>query len=68
MAEPNAMVTSRHRFRIWKASLPATEKQVHATHRFAQEKRKGENNAVTHKIDLAVEGERENIGSSPSKK
>ena len=69
MAEPIAMVASRHHFRIWKA--PATwkghEMWVGAgTHDigFAKDKR---NNGVTHKIDPAVDGERDNIGSSLQK-
>jgi len=69
MAEPIAMVASRHHFRIWKASFTwkGREAWVGAgTHDigFAKDKR---NNNVTHKIDPAVDGERDNIGSSLQK-
>lgn len=69
MAEPIAMVASRHHFRIWKASFTCNGKQVWVgagTHDigFAKDKR---NNNVTHKIDPAVDGERDNIGSSLQK-
>jgi hypothetical protein len=66
MAEPIAMVASRHHFRIWKAPFTWNEREVWigaGTHDigFAKDKR---NNNVTHKIDPAVDGERDNIGSS----
>jgi len=66
MAEPIAMVASRHHFRVWKAPFTwnGTEVWVGAgTHDigFAKDKR---NNNVTHKIDPAVDGERNNIASS----
>ena len=66
MAEPIAMVASRHHFRMWKAPFTwnGTEVWVGAgTHDigFAKDKR---NNNVTHKIDPAVDGERDNIASS----
>jgi hypothetical protein len=66
MAEPIAMVASRHHFRIWKAPFTWKGQDVWVgagTHDigFAKDKR---NNSVTHKIDPAVDGERDNIGSS----
>jgi hypothetical protein len=69
MAEPIAMVASRHHFRIWKAPFTWNGSEVWVgagTHDigFAKDKR---NNNVTHKIDPAVDGERENIGSSLQK-
>lgn len=69
MAEPIAMVASRHHFRIWKAPLTWGGQEVWVgagTHDigFAKDKR---NNNVTHKIDPAVDGERDNIGSSLQK-
>jgi hypothetical protein len=69
MAEPIAMVASRHHFRIWKAPFTWQGKEVWAgagTHDigFAKDKRNG---SVTHKIDPVVDGERDNIGSSLQK-
>jgi hypothetical protein len=69
MAEPIAMVASRNHFRIWKAPFTWKGQEVWAgagTHDigFAKDKR---NNDVTHKIDPAVDGERDNIGSSLQK-
>jgi len=69
MAEPIAMVASRHHFRIWKAPFTWNGSEVWVgagTHDigFAKDKR---NNNVTHKIDPAVDGERDNIGSSLQK-
>ena len=69
MAEPIAMVASRHHFRIWKAPFTWNGKEVWVgagTHDigFAKDKR---NNNVTHKIDPAVDGERDNIGTSLQK-
>jgi hypothetical protein len=69
MAEPIAMVASRHHFRIWKAPFTWQGREVWVgagTHDigFAKDKR---NNSVTHKIDPAVDGERDNIGSSLQK-
>ena len=69
MAEPIAMVASRHHFRIWKAPFTWNGSEVWVgagTHDigFAKDKR---NNSVTHKIDPAVDGERDNIGSSLQK-
>ena len=68
-AEPIAMVASRHHFRIWKAPFTWKDKEVWVgagTHDigFARDQRNG---SVTHKIDPAVDGERENIGSSLQK-
>jgi len=64
MADPIAMVASRHHFRIWKAPFTWKGLEVWAgagTHDigFAKDKR---NSSVTHKIDAAVDGERDNIG------
>lgn len=69
MAEPIAMVASRHHFRIWKAPFTWNGHEVWVgagTHDigFAKDKR---NNNVTHKIDPVVDGERDNIGSSLQK-
>lgn len=69
MADPIAMVASRHHFRIWKAPFAWKGQEVWVgagTHDigFAKDKR---NNNVTHKIDPSVDGERENIGSSLQK-
>jgi hypothetical protein len=69
MADPIAMVASRHHFRIWKAPFTWKGQPVWVgagTHDigFAKDKR---NNNVTHKIDPAVDGERDNIGASLQK-
>lgn len=69
MADPIAMVASRHHFRIWKAPFTWKNQEVWVgagTHDigFAKDKR---NNSVTHKIDPAVDGERDNIGASLQK-
>jgi hypothetical protein len=69
MAEPIAMVASRHHFRIWKAPFTWKGQEVWVgagTHDigFAKDKR---NNSVTHKIDPAIDGERDNIGTSLQK-
>jgi len=69
MAEPIAMVASRHHFRIWKAPFTWQNQEVWVgagTHdiAFAKDKRNG---SVTHKIDPAVDGERDNIGASLQK-
>src|SRR5271165_3721226 len=66
MAEPYAMVASRHHFRIWKAPATYKGQQVWAgagTHDIGFEKDQ-RNGKVTHKIDPAVDGERDNIGQS----
>ncbi|HLZ40915.1 MAG TPA: LssY C-terminal domain-containing protein [Candidatus Sulfotelmatobacter sp.] len=69
MAEPIAMVASRHHFRIWKAPFTWKGQEVWVgagTHDigFAKDQR---NNSVTHKIDPSVDGERDNIGRSIQK-
>jgi hypothetical protein len=69
MAEPIAMVASRHHFRIWRAPFTWNGQEVWCgagTHDigFAKDKR---NNNVTHKIDPAVDGERDNVGASLQK-
>jgi hypothetical protein len=69
MAEPIAMVASRHHFRIWKAPFTWNGEPVWVgagTHDigFAKDKRNG---SVTHKIDPLVDGERDNIGGSLQK-
>ncbi len=69
MAEPIAMVASRHHFRLWKTSYTYQGQPVWAgagTHDigFAKDKRNGN---VTHKIDPNVDGERTNIGQSLEK-
>ena len=69
MAEPIAMVASRHHFRMWKAPFTWKGREVWVgagTHDigFAKDKRNG---SVTHKIDPAVDGERDNIGGSLQK-
>jgi LssY C-terminus len=68
-ADPIAMVASRHHFRIWKAPFTWQGHDVWVgagTHDigFAKDKRNGN---VTHKIDPAVDAERENIGASLQK-
>jgi len=68
-AEPIAMVASRHHFRIWKAPFTWNGHEVWVgagTHDvgFAKDRRNG---SVTHKIDPAVDGERDNIGNSLQK-
>jgi len=69
LAEPIAMVASRHHFRIWKAPFMWQGHEVWCgagTHDigFAKDKRNG---SVTHKIDPAVDGERDNIGATLQK-
>jgi|ERR1700683_250118 hypothetical protein len=66
MADPIAMVASRHHFRIWKAPFTWKGQEVWAGAGtrdigFAKDKRNGK---ITHKIDPLVDGERDNIGSS----
>jgi hypothetical protein len=68
-AEPYAVVASRHHFRIWKAPFEYNGHQVWVgagTHDIGFEKDQ-RNGSVTHKIDPAVDGERENIGASLQK-
>jgi LssY C-terminus len=69
MADPYAVVASRHHFRLWKSSFTWNGEPVWAgagTHDIGFEKDQRNGN-VTHKIDPAVDGERENIGSSLQK-
>jgi len=69
MAEPYAMVASRHHFRLWKAPFTWNGETVWVgagTHDIGFEKDQ-RNGKVTHKIDPAVDGERDNIGSSLQK-
>jgi LssY C-terminus len=69
MAEPYSVVASRHHFRIWKAPFQYNGQEVWVgagTHDIGFEKDQ-RNGSVTHKIDPAVDGERENIGASLQK-
>lgn len=69
MAEPYAVVASRHHFRIWKAPFTWNGETVWVgagTHDIGFEKDQ-RNGKVTHKIDPAVDGERDNIGDSLQK-
>ena len=69
MAEPYSVVASRHHFRIWKAPFTYNGQEVWVgagTHDIGFEKDQRNGN-VTHKIDPAVDGERENIGASLQK-
>jgi hypothetical protein len=69
MAEPYAVVASRHHFRIWKAPFTWNGQTVWVgagTHDIGFEKDQ-RNGQVTHKIDPAVDGERDNIGASLQK-
>jgi hypothetical protein len=66
LADPYAVVASRHHFRIWKAPFTWDGQQVWVgagTHDIGFEKDQ-RNGQVTHKIDPAVDGERDNIGST----
>jgi hypothetical protein len=68
-AEPYAVVASRHHFRIWKAPFQWNGQDVWAgagTHDIGFEKDQRNGN-VTHKIDPAVDGERDNIGATLQK-
>jgi hypothetical protein len=65
-AEPIAMVASRHHFRLWKAGFTSQGQPVWVgagTHDIGFE-RDQRNGKVTHKIDPAVDGERQNIAES----
>jgi hypothetical protein len=65
-AEPYAMVASRHHFRIWKTPFTYKDQTVWAgagTHDIGFEKDQ-RNGKVTHKIDPAVDGERDHIGAT----
>ena len=69
MAEPYSVVASRHHFRIWKAPFQFDGQEVWVgagTHDIGFEKDQ-RNGSVTHKIDPAVDGERDNIGASLQK-
>ena len=66
LADPYAMVASRHHFRIWKAPFTWKGQPVWigaGTHDVGFEKDQ-RNGKVTHKIDPAVDGERTNIGAT----
>jgi hypothetical protein len=68
-AEAYAVVASRHHFRIWKAAFQFNGMDVWVgagTHDIGFEKDQ-RNGKVTHKIDPAVDGERDNIGASLQK-
>jgi hypothetical protein len=68
-AEAYAVVASRHHFRLWKAPFTWNGQTVWVgagTHDIGFEKDQ-RNGSVTHKIDPAVDGERENIGASLQK-
>jgi hypothetical protein len=68
-AEPYAVVASRHHFRIWKAPVQWNGQDVWVgagTHDIGFEKDQ-RNGKVTHKIDPAVDGERDNIGGTLQK-
>jgi hypothetical protein len=65
-AEPYAMVASRHHFRIWKSPISYQGQPVWmgaGTHDIGFEKDQ-RNGKVTHKIDPAVDGERDHIAES----
>jgi len=68
-AQPYSVVASRHHFRIWKAPFTYKGESVWVgagTHDIGFEKDQ-RNGKVTHKIDPAVDGERDNIGGSLQK-
>ena len=68
-AEPYAVVASRHHVRIWKAPVQCNGQDVWVgagTHDIGFEKDQ-RNGKVTHKIDPAVDGERDNIGGTLQK-
>jgi len=68
-AQAYSVVASRHHFRLWKAPFTWNGQTVWAgagTHDIGFEKDQ-RNGKVTHKIDPAVDGERENIGESLQK-
>ena len=65
-ADPYAVVATRHHFRIWKAPFTNSGQPVWVgagTHDIGFE-RDQRNGKVTHKIDPAVDGERDNIGQT----
>ena len=66
LAQAYSVVASRHHFRIWKAPTTWNGQTVWAgagTHDIGFEKDQ-RNGKVTHKIDPAVDGERDNIGQT----
>jgi hypothetical protein len=66
LAQAYSVVASRHHFRIWKAPNAWNGQTVWAgagTHDIGFEKDQ-RNGKVTHKIDPAVDGERDNIGQT----
>jgi hypothetical protein len=66
LAQAYSVVASRHHFRIWKAPSAWNGQTMWAgagTHDIGFEKDQ-RNGSVTHKIDPAVDGERDNIGST----
>jgi protein-disulfide isomerase len=68
-AEAYSVVASRHHFRLWKAPFTWNGQTVWVgagTHDIGFEKDQ-RNGKVTHKIDPAVDGERDNIGVSLQK-
>lgn len=68
-AQAYSVVASRHHFRLWKAPFTWNGQTVFVgagTHDIGFEKDQ-RNGKVTHKIDPAVDGERENIGASLEK-
>ena len=68
-AEAYSVVASRHHFRIWKAPATWNGQVIWAgagTHDIGFEKDQ-RNGKITHKIDPAVDGERDNIGASLEK-
>jgi hypothetical protein len=67
--EAYAVVASRHHFRLWKAPFTLNDQPVWVgagTHDIGFEKDQ-RNGKVTHKIDPAVDGERDNIGATLQK-
>lgn len=68
-ADPYAVVATRHHFRLWKAPFTWNGQTVWVgagTHDIGFEKDQ-RNGKVTHKIDPAVDGERDNIGATLQK-
>jgi len=66
LAQAYSVVASRHHFRIWKAPVTWNGQTMWAgagTHDIGFEKDQ-RNGKVTHKIDHAVDGERDNIGQT----
>ncbi len=66
LAQAYSVVASRHHFRIWKAPVTWNGQTIWAgagTHDIGFE-RDQRNGSVTHKIDPAVDGERDNIGQT----